>query len=113
MSAPDRTPNKVAIPPKNRPVLKASDCSFQEMRTISCSLPDLAILLSYFQVEYGLAHTESLWNIYTEIANCDEEVFTTKNHICKQFSEALSDYREIESSEPPSYKMGSPLDSAS
>jgi hypothetical protein len=79
------------------PMLKATDCTFDEMRTIASSTRDFTISLSYFQVEFGLAHTESLWNMFTEISVCDEEVFESKLKICLKFSEALSDYWEISS----------------
>lgn len=91
--------------------MKASDCSFEYMRKISGSIPELRYTTSFIQVEFGLKHLSDLWSIYTEVSSDSNETFKTKKAICLEFGIALKDLHGIE--EPPPVKMGLKVDKAS
>jgi hypothetical protein len=57
-------------------------------------MSDLGIILSFFQVEFGLDELRASWDGFTHTSDYYDIEFTSKKQICEKFTEALNDYRE-------------------
>ena len=75
--------------------MKASDVSFDNMRKIACSMPDLGRLISFIQIEFGLKELESHWQGFVDVSDNYDLTFTTKRRVCRDFYEILSEFVEL------------------
>jgi len=72
----------------------APQCSFEEMKEMSTKMSDLGIILSFFQVEFGMDELHACWDGFVHTSDHYEQQFSSKTAICKEFTNALKDYRE-------------------
>lgn len=77
--------------------MRASECSLQDLITIASGRPDLAILLSYIQVEYGVKDLEASWQGFIDTSDEYGEEFDDKHHICSEFEFLLKEFIEFHS----------------
>lgn len=77
--------------------MRASDCSFEELRIMSSGIPRLSFLLSYVQVENGLKDLETSWQAFIDISNESGTIFNDKREICLIFGEELREVLELQS----------------
>lgn len=70
--------------------MNASDCSFQDMMSMSAiSLPRLKVLSSFVQVEEGLKDLEAHWQGFVDTSDFSHVTYTNKEHICSEFERQL------------------------
>ena len=64
------------------------------MKEMSTKMSDLGIILSFFQVEFGMDELHACWDGFVHTSDHYEQQFSSKTAICKEFTNALKDYRE-------------------
>lgn len=77
--------------------MKASECSFDEMRVYASSIPNLAAVVSFMQVEFGLLDLESSWAGFVDTADDSGTKFNDKQHICRTYGELLRGFLSYQS----------------
>jgi hypothetical protein len=83
----------------------ASTCSFDRMMQVATYMPELAKATSFFQVEFGMDELIACWDGFVHTSDHHEQRFSSKIAICKEFTDALSDYAEF-IQEPASHQVG-------
>lgn len=84
--------------------MRATECSFEELRIMSCRRPTLSVLLSYIQVEHGIHELQASWDGFTESSAYYGEEFSDKWEVCLGFERALHDFYDV--GEPVPFQMG-------
>ena len=72
----------------------SSTCSFNQMMRVAAYMPELAKATSFFQVEFGMDELHACWDGFVHTSDHYEQQFSSKTAICKEFTNALTDYRE-------------------
>ena len=86
--------------------MKASEVTFDKMRIVARSNPELALPASYMQVEYGLEELEACWDGFVYTSDNYGQEFNSRKQICLEFANALNEYLEF-LGESVSHKVGS------
>jgi len=61
---------------------------------VATYMPELAKATSFFQVEFGMDELHACWDGFVHTSDHYEQQFSSKIAICKEFTNALTDYRE-------------------
>lgn len=77
--------------------MRASDCTFEELRLDSASCPDLGKTLSFIQVEYGLKDLKALWQGFMDFSDDSGTEYESKKELYQSFREQLEDHVELQS----------------
>jgi hypothetical protein len=75
------------------------------MMQVATYMPELAKATSFFQVEFGMDELIACWDGFVHTSDHHEQRFSSKIAICKEFTDALSDYAEF-IQEPASHQVG-------
>lgn len=84
----------------------ASDITFEQMLKASRNLPELGVLSSYMQVEYGLSELRACWEGFVHTSDGYGQSFKSRKSIHLEFTNALNEYLEY-LGEPISLQVGS------
>jgi hypothetical protein len=74
--------------------MKATDVTFDQMRIGARNNPDLGVLTSYLQVEYGIKELEACWDGFADTNDNYGMTFKSKKEIYLEFADALNEYIE-------------------
>ena len=74
--------------------MKATDVTFDQMRIGARNNPELGVLTSYLQVEYGIKELEACWDGFADTNNNYGMTFKSKKEIYLEFADALNEYIE-------------------
>jgi hypothetical protein len=75
--------------------MKASEVSFEQMRRGARNNPELGVLASYLQVEYGLSELEACWDGFVHTSDEYDLTFRTRKEVNQEFANALNEYLEF------------------
>lgn len=76
--------------------MKATDCSLNEVFQVAKTSKDLAIILSFIQVEFGMKELLSHWGGFTDVSDHYGVEFEDKRDVANHFGEALSSFFDVE-----------------
>ena len=74
--------------------MKATDVTFDQMRIGARNNPELGVLTSYLQVEYGIRELEACWDGFADTNDNYGMTFKSKKEIYLEFADALNEYIE-------------------
>jgi hypothetical protein len=75
--------------------MKASQCSLQTVFNAAAKDEDLALILSFAQVEYGLTELQGLWDGFVDSSDHYETTFKSRKDVANQFAGSLVDYYDL------------------
>jgi hypothetical protein len=76
--------------------MKATDCSLNEVFQVAKTSKDLAMILSFIQVEFGMKELLSHWGGFTDVSDHYGVEFEDKRDVANHFGEALSGFFDVE-----------------
>jgi hypothetical protein len=76
--------------------MKATDCSLNEVFQVAKTSKDLAMILSFIQVEFGMKELLSHWGGFTDVSDHYGVEFEDKRDVANHFGEALSSFFDVE-----------------
>jgi hypothetical protein len=74
--------------------MKATDVTFDQMRIGARNNPELGVLTSYLQVEYGIKELEACCDGFADTNDNYGMTFKSKKEIYLEFADALNEYIE-------------------
>ena len=74
--------------------MRATDVTFDQMRIGARNNPELGVLTSYLQVEYGIKELEACWDGFADTNDNYGMTFKSKKEIYLEFADALNEYIE-------------------
>ena len=74
--------------------MRATDVTFDQMRIGARNNPELGVLTSYLQVEYGIKELEACWDGFADTNDNYGVTFKSKKEIYFEFADALNEYLE-------------------
>jgi hypothetical protein len=74
--------------------MKATEVTFDQMRIGARNNPELGVLTSYLQVEYGIKELEACWDGFADTNDNYGMTFKSKKEIYLEFADALNEYIE-------------------
>lgn len=80
--------------------MKASQITLEDIRALASGLPDLALAISFVQVEEGLDELAGMWDGFCDANNFFEQTFDDKRDCAIQFGIALRELIELEECAP-------------
>lgn len=76
--------------------MKATDCSLNEVFHVAKTNKDLAMILSFIQIEYGMRELHSHWHGFRDVSDNYGVEFDNKRDVANQFGKALSAFFDME-----------------
>lgn len=75
--------------------MNASQCSLADVFAIAAKDEDLALVLSFIQVEYGLTELQGNWDGFVDASDHYEDTFKSKRDVANNFGATLVDYYDL------------------
>lgn len=75
--------------------MKASQTTLNDIFAIAAKDEDLALVLSYIQVEYGLAELQGNWDGFVDAAAHYGQTFKSKSDVANNFGSNLVDFYDL------------------
>ena len=75
--------------------MKASQCSLKTVFNIAKTDEDLALVLSFAQVEFGLTELQGLWDGFVDSADHYEITFQNRKDVANQFGGSVVDFFDL------------------
>jgi hypothetical protein len=75
--------------------MKASQCSLDDIFELASVDEEVALLLSFIQVEFGLSELRGHWNGFVEMSNDYHIDYDSKEDVTTNFTFALSEIAEL------------------
>jgi hypothetical protein len=78
--------------------MKASQCSLNYILSTAKNDAHLASVLSFIQVEYGLAELQGHWDGFVDASDFYGQTYSNKRDVANNFGEMLVEILELEES---------------
>jgi hypothetical protein len=75
--------------------MKASQCSLDHVFAIAAKDEDLALVLSFIQVEFGLAELQANWDGFVDSTDHYGQNFKSKRDVANNFGSSLVDFYDL------------------
>ena len=75
--------------------MKATQCSLQTVLSAAKKDEDIALVLSFLQVEFGLAELQANWDGFVDSSEHYEITYKSRKDVANQFAGALVDLYEL------------------
>lgn len=75
--------------------MKASQCSLDNVFAIAAKDEDLALVLSFIQVEFGLTELQGHWDGFVDASDHYQDTFKSKRDVANSFGSTLVDFYDL------------------
>ena len=75
--------------------MKATQCSLQTVFKAAEKDEDIALVLSFIQVEFGLAELQANWDGFVDSSEHYEITYKSRKDVANQFAGSIVDFYEL------------------